>query len=84
LHTRLDTASTELLRDTMTRLDMSARAYDRILKVSRTIADLEYASDPALSPAEGASRPIMIHHLREALAYRNLDRGSWGQTVNHV
>ncbi len=80
LHTRLDDQSTALLRDTMTRLDMSARAYDRILKVSRTIADLDYSSDTTLSPADAARRPILIDHLREALAYRNLDRGNWGHT----
>ncbi len=85
VHAGLDQDSIRLLRDTMIRLDMSARAYDRILKVSRTIADLEYASmQPALSPAEAATRPILIHHLREALAYRNLDRASWGQTVNQL
>lgn len=83
VHAGLGQDSIRLLRDTMIRLDMSARAYDRILKVSRTIADLDYASmQPALSPAEAATRPILIHHLREALAYRNLDRASWGQTVN--
>ena len=55
-----------ILRDAMTRLDMSARAYDRILKVARTIADLD-----------GAER-IQPVHMREAVSYRNLDRGNWG------
>ncbi|MCM1521888.1 MAG: YifB family Mg chelatase-like AAA ATPase [Muribaculaceae bacterium] len=77
-HCMLDEASTQHLHDTMSRLDMSARAYDRILKVSRTIADLDYSI--TLPAGEAAGRPILIHHLREALAYRNLDRASWGLT----
>ncbi|MCM1163285.1 MAG: YifB family Mg chelatase-like AAA ATPase [Muribaculaceae bacterium] len=75
-HCALDAESTTLLHDTMTRLDMSARAYDRILKVSRTIADLDYSQ--SMPAPQAATRPILIHHLREALAYRNLDRASWG------
>lgn len=61
-----DAEGMRILQDAMTRLDMSARAYDRILKVSRTIADLE------------GSKDIKPHHLREAINYRNLDRASWG------
>lgn len=56
----------EMLRDAMTRLDMSARAYDRILRVARTIADLDGSND------------VKSHHIAEAIGYRNLDRSSWG------
>lgn len=67
-HVALDTETTAQLRDAMTRLDMSARAYDRILKVARTIADLD-GSD-IITPA----------HMSEAVGYRSLDRSSWGAT----
>ena len=64
---RLDAASAALLERAMERLSLSARAYDRILKVARTIADLEGTAD------------IGAAHLAEAINYRSLDRGSWGR-----
>jgi magnesium chelatase family protein len=62
----LNTAGQTLLKTAMNKLNLSARAYDRILKVSRTIADL------------AASGAILPEHVAEAITYRNLDREGWG------
>ena len=63
---KLDETSQEMLRNAMERLNLSARAYNRILKVARTIADLDH-------------KPSIGHeHLAEAIHYRSLDRENWG------
>ena len=62
-HCRIDDASCDLLENAIDKLGFSARAYNRILKIARTIADLDDASD------------ISVDHIAEAVQYRSLDRG---------
>ncbi|MDO4790407.1 MAG: YifB family Mg chelatase-like AAA ATPase [Porphyromonas sp.] len=65
-HAVLDEQCSMILKRAMEKFSLSARAYDRILKVARTIADLD------------GSEPIMAKHIGEAVNYRNLDRSNWG------
>jgi magnesium chelatase family protein len=63
----IDQVGTKLLKTAMEKLQLSARAYDRILKVSRTVADL------------AGSEPIKGEHLAEAIQFRTLDRETWAE-----
>lgn len=62
-----DETGLSLLNAAMTRFDLSARAYEKILKVARTIADLAHSAQ------------VLSSHISEAIGYRNLDRSSWGE-----
>jgi magnesium chelatase family protein len=66
-YAKAEPGSIRLLGEAMNRLNLSARAYDRILKVARTIADME------------ESVTIAPQHIAEAIGYRSLDRASWGK-----
>lgn len=62
-----DEQGLQMLKLAMRRMSLSARAYNRILKVARTIADL------------AGSEKVQVDHLAEAISYRNLDRGDWAE-----
>ena len=64
---QMDKKATALLAQAMERLQLSARAYSSIRKVARTIADL------------AGSDGVLLDHVAEAIAYRNLDRAKWGE-----
>ena len=64
-HCKINESVRDLMRAAISQLNLSARAFDRILKVSRTIADL------------AGTEEIRIEHLAEAIQYRSLDRESW-------
>ena len=76
------------LKERMEKLSMSARSFDRILRVARTIADLELANtlpsptssaySSSLAAAVGA--PVLSLHIAEAIGYRNLDRSDYGSS----
>ena len=64
-HCKIDKAGSQLLKIAMDKMGLSARAYDRILKVARTIADLDQVEN------------IEAKHIAEAIQYRSLDRTNW-------
>ena len=64
-HCQLDAQGDKMLSYAMDKMGLSARAYDRILKVARTIADLDNSIN------------IQIQHISEAISYRSLDREDW-------
>jgi magnesium chelatase family protein len=66
-YAQAEPSAIRILGDAMNRLNLSARAYDRILKVARTIADMECSDN------------VSANHIAEAIGYRSLDRGSWGE-----
>lgn len=84
-----DSEGLSKLKERMEKLNMSARAFDRILRVARTIADLESASkilsagDTGFTNAlsEAVSAPVLSRHIAEAIGYRNLDRSDYYGTT---
>lgn len=64
-YVEIDAEGEQMLKNAMERMDLSARAYDRIMKVARTVADLEGCEN------------VLASHLAEAIQYRSLDRESW-------
>jgi magnesium chelatase family protein len=67
IYAQIDETGSKIMKNAMEKIGLSARAYDRILKVSRTIADLD------------SCEQIEPHHLSEAIQYRSLDREGWGE-----
>lgn len=65
IHCKVDEVGNKILKTAMDKMGLSARAYDRILKVARTIADLEFSNE------------IKSQHVAEAIQYRSLDRSNW-------
>jgi magnesium chelatase family protein len=65
-HCSIDDKSKNLIKTAMLKLGLSARAFDRILKVARTVADLDQSDN------------IDLKHISEAIQYRSLDKGNWG------
>ena len=83
-----DSEGMSKLKERMEKLSMSARAFDRILRVARTIADLESGlglpspSSPGYNEALSAAveAPVLSRHIAEAIGYRSLDRSDYGST----
>ena len=83
-----DSEGLSKLKDRMEKLSMSARSFDRILRVARTIADLESSQTlPSETSADypsalvhAVNAPVLSRHIAEAIGYRNLDRSDYGTT----